>query len=76
MRDKKVPAIAVVSEGLAEWLKTLPPHGSFKITIPPKKLNKRERAVLKARMDAYGIDYSQDALKFLRAVEKSTKCSH
>ena len=74
MQKKKVTAMAVVGEGLAEWLKALPLGGTFRISIPPKRLNSREMAVLKERMKVRGIDSTENEIKLLKAI-RGSKCS-
>ena len=70
MQKKKFQAVAVVSEGLAEWLKALEPGGRFRIKIPPKRLNEREMAVLHARTKALGVDPTENLFKFVERLRE------
>ena len=75
MQKKKVQAIAVVGEALAEWLKHLESGGTFRIAIPPKRLNRREMAVIRERMKVCDIYPADSPIRLLKAIENS-KCSH
>lgn len=73
--DKKMDAVSsTISKSLKEWLKTLPPDGTFKITLPPKRLSDAEFAELKSRMKSSGVDHQKTARKLLKAIEDDS-CS-
>lgn len=68
MRKKNEQAVEIYSDALNEWLMALEHGGEFRISIPPKKLNRVEMMILREKMKGCGVDYDAAAFKLLEVI--------
>ncbi|SEA16086.1 hypothetical protein SAMN05660420_01428 [Desulfuromusa kysingii] len=71
MRKKNEQTVEVFSDALNEWLMALKQGGKFRISIPPKKLNRMEMGILQERMKECEVDYDDAAaLKLCEVIQE------